>query len=105
MKVFRTDLSQNVLNVQNLSLAGYLSRIGYPYGWGDWCGGKVTHRVMIQSEGCLMYLDTCSKMPLRQIPTGQGRLVVWCWGVLRQILRATVNEDDQDDEADLVNEQ
>ena len=41
---------QAVLNVHNLSLAGYYEQDRSSlYGWGDWSGGGVTHRRVIVS--------------------------------------------------------
>ena len=70
---------KTVQNVHNVSLTVYCEqdRLSLVMG-GLVRGGKVTHRVTVESEVRLIYFDTWStwKMPSRQIPTGHGRLDV-----------------------------
>jgi len=67
-------------------------------------GGHSGH---IKSEVRLIHFDTSSKMPPRQIPTGQVRLTfaVAPGSAAADAAGATVDEDDQDDETVLVAEQ
>jgi len=57
-------VSKAVLNVRNLSLAGYCDQDRLSlFGCGDWAGGKVL-TVTIDSEVCLTYFDISSTKKL-----------------------------------------
>ena len=72
---------KTVLNVHNLSLAGYLNRIGYP-----WSGGGFTHRVTFAWS--IFTLDQkCRRGWILQ--DREDLRSGWRRGVLRQMVRTT----------------
>ena len=115
-KSFCTELQKSVQNrfvselfrtFTTFPSQGTVNKIGYQYWRGDLSGGGVRRWVMIASEVRLIYFDTWSKMPPRQIPAGQGRLAfgVELGSAAADTAGATVDEDGRDDETGLVAEQ